>query len=181
MHVLKAARARMRDERPTFGDGLTTGGRQVTAEMAFPLPDHVSAPVVAAVISVIVGICPIITIICTHPFVAEYEDEASSPTGFILSYGSIFWFLLLCPSFFGVLWAFSDDERRVVIDAHPKLVAHVTDRVAADLAQVAPPPTPQHPPPPLRLCTLVPIAVTQQHCGNCSGIGASTCFLEVTT
>jgi hypothetical protein len=104
--------------------------------MAFPLPDHVSAPVVAAVVSVIVGICPIITIMCTHPFVAEYENEAASPTGFILSYGSIFWILLLCPSFCGVLWAFSDDERRVVIDAHPKLVAHVTDRVAADLAQV---------------------------------------------
>lgn len=108
----------------------------MTAELAFPLPDHVSAPVVAAVMALIIGVCPIITILCTHPFVAEYESESASPTGFILSYGSIFWIFLLVPSFFGVLWCFSDDERRVVIDSHPKLVAHVTDRVASDLSQV---------------------------------------------
>jgi len=44
--------------------------------------------------------------------------------------------LLLSCSFAGVLWGFRDDERRTVINAHPKLVAHVADRVAADLAQV---------------------------------------------
>ena len=109
---------------------------QVTAELAFPLPEHVSAPVVAAVMSVLVGLCPIISIMSTHPFVAEYESEMSSPTGFILSYGSIFWLLLISSGFAGVLFTFTDDERRVVIDSHPKLVAHITDRVAADLAQV---------------------------------------------
>ena len=40
-------------------------------------------------------------------------------------------------SFAGILWGFRDDERRVLIDAHPKLVAHVADRVASDLAQVS--------------------------------------------
>jgi hypothetical protein len=39
--------------------------------------------------------------------------------------------------FAGILWGFRDDERRVLIDAHPKLVAHVADRVASDLAQVS--------------------------------------------
>jgi len=118
-----------------FAAALAYIGIHVTGELAFPLPDHVSAPVVAAVMSTLIGICPVITILCTHPFVAEYQDETSSPTGFILSYGSIFWVFLLCPSFFGILWCFSDDERRLVIDSHPNLVAHVTDRVAADLAQ----------------------------------------------
>jgi hypothetical protein len=73
---------------------------------------------------------------CTHPFVGEYASESASPTGFLLSYGCMFWMLLLCGSFACVLRVYHDDERRVVIDAHPKLVEHVADRVAADLAQV---------------------------------------------
>jgi hypothetical protein len=67
----------------------------VTADLAYPQPEHVTAPVVAAVISTLVALCPLISIVCTHPFVAEYESEQASPTGFMLSYGSIFWSLSL--------------------------------------------------------------------------------------
>jgi hypothetical protein len=63
----------------------------VTADLAYPQPEHVSAPVVAAVMATLVSLCPIISIVCTHPFVAEYESERASPTGLMLSYGSIFW------------------------------------------------------------------------------------------
>ena len=67
------------------------GWAQVTADLAYPQPEHVSAPVVAAVMATLVSLCPIISIVCTHPFVAEYESERASPTGLMLSYGSIFW------------------------------------------------------------------------------------------
>ena len=118
-----------------FAAALAYLSMHVTAELAFPLPDHVTAPVVAAVMTLIIGLCPLITITLTHPFVPEYATENESPTGFILSYGAIFWLVLLAMGFAGLMLAFSDDERLATIDSHPKLVVHVTDRVAEDLAQ----------------------------------------------
>lgn len=97
------------------------------------LSTHLAAAAAACVSAVVISSVPVASVALTHPFVAEYPTDQDSPTGFLLSAGCVFWLLLLLLAWLGVWLGYHDDEERLVVDANPHLIQHVTDRVASDL------------------------------------------------
>mmetsp|Transcript_21272 Transcript_21272/g.70558 ORF Transcript_21272/g.70558 Transcript_21272/m.70558 type:complete len:560 (-) Transcript_21272:88-1767(-) len=118
-----------------FAAPLVFFTQQVTTDLSYPHAEHVSSVVVTAIMELIVSLCPLISVALTHPFVAEYDSEDSSPTGWILSYGSAFWMLLFGASFLMIVTLYKDDERKIFIDSHPQVIASLTEKVASDLSQ----------------------------------------------
>jgi hypothetical protein len=118
-----------------FASAFAHVGRHALLARAFPVSELLAVPILSAGMAMAAAIGPLATAMMLRGSPMVYETEATSPSGLLFAPAAIFWLLLVGGGAALLGTAIKDDERRGVVDQFPHLIAHVTDRIAADLSE----------------------------------------------